>query len=317
MLYFITKARIFLRFGKNVRFLAGTFIFWQKLLPGLMENRFRLCYTDRVRDARCPQGRVGGPEAERLANRLKIALVDDEKLFLNEMEALCREYGQSRDCPMETFSFSGGKPFLAALKDTRFSIVFLDIYMADTDGIAAAKALREAEPGCILVFLTSSREFMPEAFSFHAFDYVSKPIVRERVEQVLDDARKVLPTVDKYIELIQDRKKSRIFLRDIVYAVTDGHYLEIALSDGSVLRSRMTASEFLQRTGGDPRFILANRGVILNMGHIRSFRDGCCIMEDGARLPLRVRDSRRVEQAVMDHNFELIRYRQNMGRNEK
>ncbi len=245
---------------------------------------------------------------------MNVALVDDDKRYLNEMEALCREYSQKRDCPMEIFLFTGGKTFLTALADTQFSIVFLDIYMEDTDGITTAKALRETDPGSILIFLTSSREFMPEAFSCHAFDYVSKPIDRERVERVLDDARKILPTSHKYIDLIHDRKTCRVYLRDIVFAVTDAHYLEITLSDGSVLRPRMTVTEFLQLTENDSRFILANRGVILNAGHICSFGDGCCVMDNGVKLPLRVKDARRVEQAVMDHNFETIRRRQSMGR---
>lgn len=247
---------------------------------------------------------------------VNIALVDDDKGYLEQMEALCREYGKSRDLSLEVFSFCGGKPFLSALESTRFDLVFLDIYMADTDGITVAKALREKDPGCVLIFLTSSREFMPEAFSCHAFDYVSKPIDRARVERVLDDAGKILPASHKYMELIFDRQNIRVLLRDIIYAVTDAHYLQIVLSDGSSLRPRMTVSEFLQHTGQDSRFILANRGVILNAGHIRSFGDGCCVMDSGVTLPLRVRDAGRVKQAVMDHNFEIIRRRQNMGRND-
>jgi len=248
---------------------------------------------------------------------VKIALVDDEPRYLADMEALCLAYAKSRDCAFEIFPFSGGEAFLAALPNTKFSLVFLDIYMSGMDGIAAAKVLRETDPGCILIFLTSSREFMPEAFSCHAFDYVSKPIDRERLERVLDDARRLLPASHKFIDLTHERKSSRVFLRDIVYAVTDGHYLEITLSDGSTLRPRMTAAEFLQRTGDDDRFLLANRGVILNLSHIRSFGDGFCVMAGGATLPLRVRDAKRVEQAVMDHNFDAIRHSQNMGRNEK
>ncbi len=245
---------------------------------------------------------------------VKIALVDDDKRYLDEMEALCLAYGKNRGCPVEVSSFPGGKPFLAALAHTRFSIVFLDIYMADTGGLATAQALRETDPTCLLVFLTSSPEFMPEAFSFHAFDYVSKPINRARVERVLDDAGKILPTFYKYIELVYDRKNLRVFLRDIVCAVTDAHYLQITLADGTALRPRITATEFLQLVGEDSRFILANRGVILNVEHIRSFGDGCCVMDNGVKLPLRVKDAGRVEQAVMDHNFEAIRRRQNTGR---
>lgn len=248
---------------------------------------------------------------------MKIALVDDETSYLTEIEALCRDYGNRQDCPIEIFSFPDGKPFLAALEETQFSIVFMDIYMTDTDGITAAKALREKNPTCILIFLTSSQEFMSQAFACHAFDYISKPIDQRRVEQVLDDARKLLPTTYKYMDLIQDRKKARVFLRDIVYAVKDSHYIEIALSDGSSLRPRMTVEEFFQHTGEDTRFILANRGVILNVDHILAFKDGCCVMKGGARLPMRVKEAKRIEQAVMDHNFEMIRRRQNMEGHEK
>ena len=253
-------------------------------------------------------------------SEMKIALVDDERLFLDEMVSLCKAYSKSRDLQIELSSFSGGNEFLAAVKESpshQFSIVFLDIYMNDIDGIATAKALREADPECLLVFLTSSRDFMPEAFGCHAFDYISKPINSERLEKVLDDALRFLPSTHKFIELVSERKTYQVFLKDIVYAVTDGHYLNITLVDGSTMRQRMTAAEFLARAGNDDRFFLANRGIILNVGHIVSFEDGCCIMKGGIALPMRVKEARQVEQAVMNRSFETIRRRQDMGRNDK
>lgn len=251
---------------------------------------------------------------------MKIALVDDERIYLSEIEALCEEYAKSRDCHIEVTSFTGGRGFLSAIESAppcRFSMVFLDIYMDDVDGITVARALRKADPDCLLVFLTSTRDFMPEAFSFHAFEYIQKPMTRERLERVLDDAARLLPIVSKYIELGSEREVMQVYLKDIAYAVTDRHYLDITMEDGSVLRQRMTAAEFLARTGGDDRFFLANRGVILNIGHIRSFADGCCIMSNGAALPMRVKEARLIEQAVMKRSFKAIRSHQNMGRDEK
>jgi len=248
---------------------------------------------------------------------LNIALVDDEKEYLTEMEQLCQNYRIKNNCRMKMFPFFDGESFLDALINTEFSIIFMDIYMGKTDGITAARKLKEKNPSCVLVFLTTSREFMPEAFSCHAFEYISKPIDCERVEKVLDDAMKILPTSSKFIEVVCDRKTMHVFLKDIVSAITDAHYLELSLSDGSRLRSRMTVTEFLQLTGQDSRFILANRGVLLNAGHILSFGNCCCIMDNGTKLPLRVKDAGRVEQAVRDYNFEVIRRRQNTahGRN--
>ncbi len=251
---------------------------------------------------------------------MKIALVDDERLFLDEMVSLCKAYSKSRDLQIELSCFSGGNELLSFVNGSpaqRFSIVFLDIYMDDVDGITVAKALKEADPECLLVFLTSSRDFMPEAFGCHAFDYISKPINSERLEKVLDDALRFLPSTHKFIELVSERKTYQVFLKDIVYAVTDGHYLNITLADGSTMRQRMTAAEFLARAGNDDRFFLANRGIILNVGHIVSFEDGCCIMKGGIALPMRVKEARQVEQAVMNRSFETIRRRQDMGRNDK
>lgn len=242
---------------------------------------------------------------------LKIALVDDEKEYLLEMERLCRDYQAQNDCPMEISSFSDSAAFLKALESTAFSLVFLDIYMEGTDGITAAKALRAKDSGCLLVFLTSSSEFMQEAFSCHAFEYITKPIDPCRVKRVLEDAAKLLPPSDKFVTLTSNRKTVRLFLSDIVAVVTDAHYLEFFLTDGSSLRCRMTLPEFQHLSGHDPRFILANRGVLMNASHILSFENNCYKMNTGLRLPLRIKDAGRVEQEVRNYNFEMIRRRQN------
>ena len=72
----------------------------------------------------------------------------------------------------------------------------------------------------------------------------------------------------------------------------------------------MTMAEFLEKTGSDARFIPVNKGIAVNAEYILAFENGCCVMESGARFPVRVRDSARVEQMARDYNFEKIRSRQ-------
>ena len=118
---------------------------------------------------------------------MKIALVDDEQEYLDEMTRLCRDFGERCGCQIETVPFTTGETFLNAFSDGGFSVVFMDIYMEGIDGIAAALKMREQDNRCILVFLTSSTEFMPDAFSCHAFEYITKPFSLQRVESVLQD----------------------------------------------------------------------------------------------------------------------------------
>lgn len=240
---------------------------------------------------------------------MKIALVDDEQECLNEIDRLCSSFGEYSGYPVETFSFDSGEAFLEAF-DCGFDLVFMDVYMEGTDGVTAALEMRRQDNTCLLVFLTSSTEFMPDAFSCHAFEYVTKPFSRERIFGVLSDAVKVLPQKQKYIELVSDRKTVRVFLYEIASAITDAHYLDITLTGGEKLRCRMTMPEFMEKTGGDSRFIPVNKGIAVNAEYILAFERGCCVMENGAKFPVRVRDSSRVEQMARDYHFEKIRRHQ-------
>ena len=241
---------------------------------------------------------------------MKIALVDDEQKYLDEMAELIRDFGAQHCCRIETVPFLNGEAFLEAFEDGGFSAVFMDIYMDGMDGVATAQKIRGTDSKCVLVFLTSSMDFMPDAFSCHAFEYITKPFSRQRIFQVLTDMLEVIPPMQKYIEVINDRKTVRLFLYEIASVVTDAHYLDISLTGGETLHCRMTMPEFVNLTGGDSRFLAVNKGIMVNAGCILEFTDNCCVLENGAKLPIRVRDRLKIEQAARDYNFRKIRKRQ-------
>ncbi len=243
---------------------------------------------------------------------LKIALVDDEQIYLDEIAHICREFGVENRLDIEIAAYSDGEAFLHS--DEEYRVVFMDIYMSGINGVSAAQKLRRRDSSCILIFLTSSTEHMPEAFSCHAFEYIVKPFTVKRIKDVLSDAIKVIPEPKKYMEIYSNRKNIRITTDNIVSAVTDAHYLNIALADGNLLRCRMTAGQFIERTNGDRRFIVINKGIIVNADCITCFENNCCILESGECFPIRVRDRLKIEQAVRDYNFDKIRSRQRYSR---
>lgn len=242
---------------------------------------------------------------------MKIALVDDEQIYLDEMAGICLEFAAENRLKIELSEYSDGAGFLYSEED--FSVVFMDIYMNGSDGVLTARRLRERDSSCILIFMTTSTEHMPDAFSCHAFEYIVKPLSPRRVKEVLSDALKMLPSRAEYIELYSDRKTVRAALGEIVSAVTDAHYLDVGLADGTSLRCRMTIGRFSEQTNGDERFILINKGIIVNADYITDFENSCCVLKNGVRFPIRVRDRLKIEQTVRDYNFNKIRSRQRRG----
>lgn len=247
---------------------------------------------------------------------MKIALVDDEQACLDGMSGLINEFSAQHGCHIDTVTFPDAGTFLAAFEEAGFDAVFMDIYMDGMDGMDAAVKMQGVKKDIPLVFLTSSGDYMPDAFSLHAFEYVIKPASRERIFKVLLDILERLPAPDRYIEVADGRKNVRVSLDEIASVVTDAHYLDISLAGGGKLRCRMTMAEFTGLSGNDPRFLPVNKGIAVNAEYITGFEDNCCVLENGARLPIRVRDRLKIEQAARDYNFEKIRSRQRRGKGE-
>lgn len=248
---------------------------------------------------------------------MKIAIVDDEKSCREELACQLLAFGEARRRRLDPVPFPSAEAFFEALSQERFPMVFMDIFMEGMDGVAAAAKLRETDKLCTLIFLTSSEEFRPDALSVHAFEYIVKPFSPERVAAVLEDALAVLPPEAAYMEVVSGRKTVRLPVDDILSAVTDAHYVDIGLADGSVVRSRMTIQAFLTLTQGDPRFITVNKGIVLNADRVVRTEGSCCVMENGARFPIRVRDRVQVERAVDDYRCLQIRVRQRYGQRGK
>ncbi|MCD8077122.1 MAG: LytTR family DNA-binding domain-containing protein [Lachnospiraceae bacterium] len=238
---------------------------------------------------------------------LNIAIVENEPDYRRQLCGLCSEYGESRHVRLTVESFPSAEAFLASFSEGRDSLVFIDIYMEEMSGVELAREIRQTDPHTLLVFCTSSPDFMPEAFSLHAFEYVTKPYTLERIFQILEDAQRIAAPASRYIRISSGRQTFQVLLDDIVSVVTAGHYLLIGLQDGTVHKTRLTAPAFLDLVEHDDRFLTINKGVIVNADHVDSVGTDCCVMENGSTFPIRVRDRQQIQQRLQDHIFQQIR----------
>lgn len=82
---------------------------------------------------------------------MKIALVDDERIYLDEMQKLCLEFAAQHTIQPEIFRFSSSEDFLKSWQPGFYSIIFLDIFMKNGNGIETAQKLREGNDNSLLV----------------------------------------------------------------------------------------------------------------------------------------------------------------------
>jgi DNA-binding LytR/AlgR family response regulator len=234
---------------------------------------------------------------------MKVAVIDDESIFRMQLRMMVEKIAVSRELPLNVEEFSSGQAFLEASRDTHFDIVFLDIFMPEMDGIETAKKFRKHSEKSFLIFMTASEGHYPDAFSVHAFDYVTKPFTIERIDTLITEIVSHTPIDSTFIKISVGSVEERIYLKNIVSVTTDAHYVEIHKEDGETSRARLTSGEFLDLTGSDSRFLIINRGIIINMDYIDRLVGGDVYMDDRTVFPISAKKVSDITQKIRDYQF--------------
>ena len=80
--------------------------------------------------------------------------------------------------------------------------------MDKKNGIDTSIDMRKIDKNIVLVFLTSSTDHMPDAFSVHAFGYLIKPLLPDKLYQVTW-LRKHWPGMDRVVTKLEKRAESK------------------------------------------------------------------------------------------------------------
>ena len=110
---------------------------------------------------------------------LKIAVCDDEQLYLDETRTMLKQYAAIHEITITAEPFSNSSALLDRIEaGERHDIYLLDIYMPGISGMSVATELRSLGVRSPIIFLTSSTEHAVEAFGVDATHYLLKPYNR-------------------------------------------------------------------------------------------------------------------------------------------
>ncbi len=224
---------------------------------------------------------------------VEIAVVDDlaadRYRLISDIRSWLFRTGRASEVSCR--EFSDGMSFLhdGGLSG-RTAIVFLDICMAELSGIETAARLRRGLSDCLIIFVTTAREFALDAYPFHPFDYLVKPYARPRLDQVLSDAFRVLEAKSDTAEIRVPHGTIQIRADRIESAIACGHAVDFQLKDGTHVISNASFSEASEQLAAFSCFLLINRGVLINMNLVYQVQKGSVVMQSETVFPIRVRD---------------------------
>ncbi|HYO15485.1 MAG TPA: UDP-3-O-acyl-N-acetylglucosamine deacetylase [Thermoanaerobaculia bacterium] len=106
-----------------------------------------------------------------------ILIVDDEPGILSTLGGILSDEGYA------TVTTASGEEALALYKKKKPAVVFLDVWLADRDGLETLQALREMDSTAAVVMMSGhgTTSTAVKAIKVGAFDYLEKPLSYKRV----------------------------------------------------------------------------------------------------------------------------------------
>lgn len=119
-----------------------------------------------------------------LTDRIRVLLVDDEKVFLKMTSQALVELG------CEVAVASSGEEAMTQLESAYFDVLVLDVRMPGMDGIAVLRKLEKERPTQQVVMLTGQATLSTaiEAMKLGAYDFLLKPCKIDDLNRVIQNA---------------------------------------------------------------------------------------------------------------------------------
>ncbi|HEV8657854.1 MAG TPA: response regulator transcription factor [Thermoanaerobaculia bacterium] len=224
-----------------------------------------------------------------MTNDARVVIADDEPLA----RRMLREHLKCVDWIGEVHEVGDGLSAIRMVDTLRPDLLFLDIRMPGTSGIAVAEQIT-CRP--YIIFTTAFDRYAVTAFEIGALDYLLKPFGRERVLTVLARARMAMehgipPIAARASRVLSDSKPlSRIYVKErgrmiaipldrVEHFEACDDYVGICI-DGRrhLLRARL---HDLYARIDHTRFLRVHRSHVVNLGFITAV-EPC----DGSRLTI-------------------------------
>lgn len=251
---------------------------------------------------------------------LSTLIADDEPLARERLRMLLAEDNEidvAGEC-------RNGREVVAALKEKRHDVLFLDIEMPGSDGFEVVEQIGAAQMP-VTVFVTAHNHYAVKAFDVHALDYLTKPVeparlksallrVKERIasqaalmtQEQLKSMLAALGTgaaerkeYPKRLVVPNAAKDSFVHVDEIEWIEAADYYSCLHVGAKSLML-RETIKQ-LAETLDPGRFVRVHRSVIVNIDHVREIlregrSEGWVLLSNGRKLKM----SKTGWQALLD-----------------
>jgi DNA-binding LytR/AlgR family response regulator len=226
---------------------------------------------------------------------MRIAVCDDDKVNCQDTKLMCLDYLESRALSCEIIEFNSGEEVLIYKQD--IDILILDIEMIGIDGITVKDIFADNKKDTMIIFLTSHNELMSEAFGRNVYNFLTKPVQKDKFYAAMD--RAIVDLKDDFIvDIVLNQNIHFIRGKNIFYIKSEDKYTNVATQDNKFL-IRRSMNEWLSILDNKD-FIRVHKSYIVNLAYIKRLGEGI-VMDDGLEIRVSKRNYKVFKEAYYNY----------------
>ena len=218
---------------------------------------------------------------------IRIAVCDDEKSVCEYLQQRIRDYLIKNDCNADVSCFADGEELTRYYKNGAqgFDIILLDIKMKRSDGVSAAKIIREYDSEVLIVFVTSSAEYVFTGYEVKAFRYILKSELSHAFDHVFSECLRELEQESEDVFTVKSDSET------IVLRLKNVLYFESELRKTSAVTAQQSYSCYrklgdIENELSGKGFVRCHQSYLVNAKLIRSVSAGELTVGEGIVLPV-------------------------------
>lgn len=221
---------------------------------------------------------------------LRIALCDDEDVFLNYEKEIVSDYLKQKGLTFRIECFPTGERLLKdKIQLDTFDLIILDVEMTGLDGLSVAKTIREINDKVNIAFLSAYMNYSTDGYRVNAVRYIlkDKDDLKEYLHECIDFVLETINQNDRSITLDFTIGKRELKISDIVFLKTSGNYTIFVVSYESkeiymIRKPLKTMTEIMKAFD----FISVSSKETVNLSHVRSVSRYKASLDTGVEISI-------------------------------
>ena len=227
-----------------------------------------------------------------------IAICDDEKHMSDHIRAMASDFFRKKNREIQLRTFLSGEDLLNY--DGQIDILFLDIQMKGMDGLETARKLRADKFRGFLIFITVLKEMVFQSFEVQAYDYLVKPVDEKQFGKTMERLYASMQNASEDSLLVQQGYERRIVPKDeIVFCEIIDRKIYLNLTSGEVVDYYERIENLETKLGS--HFFRCHRSYLINLKHLKGYKNGTACMDNGKEVPVSRLRSREFSGVVLQY----------------